>query len=241
MLRRGLVVMIVVVLALTLAFPALAQTQIYVVRGGDTMSSIAARFDVSLEALLVANGLSNPNTVFAGQVLTIPVVGTTTVGTGGPLSPNNATVGVIDATTPEPTPQLATYTVLPGDSLTRIARIFDTTVADILAVNTIPNPNSLTRGQVIFLPPGVGTTFGTGGPVTNPAQPSAPQATPAPQATAAPPAQQSPLTLRQYVVQPGDTLDTIGTRFGVSVQVIVALNDLPNPSRLFPGDVLLLP
>lgn len=240
MLRRGLVIALVAVLALALAFPALAQSQTYVVRGGDTLSSIAARFDVSLEALLVANGLNNPNTVFAGQVLTIPAAGAGVPGTGGPLSPNTGTAGVIDATTPEPTPQLATYTVAPGDSLTLIANTFNTTVEAILAVNAIPNPNSLRRGQVIFLPPGVGTGFGTGGPAATPAP-----AQPAPQPTAAPPAQPaaqpSALVLRQYVVGPGDTLDTIATRFGTTVEVIVALNDLPNPSRLFPGDVLLLP
>ncbi len=234
MLRRGFVIAVVTALALMLAFPALAQTQTYVVRGGDTLSSIAARYNVSLEALLVANGLSNPNTVFAGQVLAIPAAGAVVPGTGGPLSPNTGIAGVIDATTPEPTPQLDTYTVLPGDSLTRIARIFNTTVADLLAVNNLPAPNNLQRGQVIFLPVGVSNNFGTGGPVTNPSQPSA-------QPTAAPQPQQPALTLRQYVVQPGDTLDTIATRYGTTVGVIVALNDLPNPSRLFPGDVLLLP
>jgi LysM repeat protein len=211
------------------------------VRGGDTLAAIAARFDVSLQSLLTANGISNPNTVFAGQVLTIPAGGAAVPGTGGPLAPDGPTANVIDATTPEPTPQLATYTVLPGDSLTRIARIFNTTVAEILAVNNIPAPNNLQRGQVIFLPPGVSNNFGTGGPVANPAQPSAqPTAAPA-QPQPQPQRQQQPLTLRQYVVQPGDTLDTIATRFGTTVGVIVALNDLPNPSRLFPEDVLLLP
>ena len=44
----------------------------YVVREGDTLSAIAARFDVSEEAIQQANGIDNPNSLFAGQELVIP-------------------------------------------------------------------------------------------------------------------------------------------------------------------------
>jgi LysM repeat protein len=45
---------------------------VYVAQKGDSLSSIAARFGVSVQALLSANGLSNPNLVNIGQVLVIP-------------------------------------------------------------------------------------------------------------------------------------------------------------------------
>ena len=44
----------------------------YVVREGDTLSAIAARFDVSEEAIQQANRIDNPNSLFAGQELVIP-------------------------------------------------------------------------------------------------------------------------------------------------------------------------
>ena len=44
----------------------------YRVREGDTISGIAARFDVTEAALLAANGLADPNLVEVGQRLTIP-------------------------------------------------------------------------------------------------------------------------------------------------------------------------
>ncbi len=44
----------------------------YVVQRGDTMFSIARRFNVTVQALMAINGISNPNFIFAGQVLTIP-------------------------------------------------------------------------------------------------------------------------------------------------------------------------
>lgn len=40
-----------------------------VVEYGDTLSSIAAQFDTTVERLVSANGISNPNSIYAGQVL----------------------------------------------------------------------------------------------------------------------------------------------------------------------------
>lgn len=44
----------------------------YVVQPGDTLYSIAVRFGVSLEALIQANGITDPNQLQVGQVLVIP-------------------------------------------------------------------------------------------------------------------------------------------------------------------------
>ena len=44
----------------------------YVVREGDTLSGIAARFDVSEAAIQEANGIDDPDALFAGQELVIP-------------------------------------------------------------------------------------------------------------------------------------------------------------------------
>lgn len=57
------------------AAPVAAQTMdgpIYIVQTGDTLSSIAARFDVSLDELMKANNISDPNRLSAGQELVIP-------------------------------------------------------------------------------------------------------------------------------------------------------------------------
>lgn len=44
----------------------------YRVRPGDTLSGIAARFGVPVNQLAKANGIRNPNRIYAGQVLCIP-------------------------------------------------------------------------------------------------------------------------------------------------------------------------
>jgi LasA protease len=46
--------------------------QVYVVQSGDTMSSIATRFGCSLESLMKANQITNPNLLQIGQKLQIP-------------------------------------------------------------------------------------------------------------------------------------------------------------------------
>lgn len=54
--------------------------RVYVVRRGDTLSAIASRFGVSLDALARANGIRNPSLIYIGQRLVIPA-----------HSPSNAT------------------------------------------------------------------------------------------------------------------------------------------------------
>jgi LysM repeat protein len=52
------------------AEPAVARR--YVVQEGDSLSGIAARFDVSEAAIQEANAITDPNSIFAGQELIIP-------------------------------------------------------------------------------------------------------------------------------------------------------------------------
>lgn len=71
---------------------------------------------------------------------------------------------------------------------------------------------------------------------------------PPPSATLAPTAAPTPTaaavatrTFRTYRVQPGDTLSAIASRFGVSIQSIVNLNNISNPNELSVGQVLRIP
>ena len=73
MLKRCMVLVLAASLLLQ-AWPVSAQSSgpVYVVQPGDTLSSIAARFNVSLTDLMGANSISNPNLLSAGQELVIP-------------------------------------------------------------------------------------------------------------------------------------------------------------------------
>jgi LysM repeat protein len=121
-----------------LAQPASAQGpcgDIVTVVLGDTLTRIAARCETTVEALLEANPeIENRNLIYVGQVIDIP--------DDGEPEP---------APTPAPTP--ATYVVEPGDTLTRIADRYNTTVEALLTANPeIGNRNLIYAGQVIEIP-----------------------------------------------------------------------------------------
>ena len=99
----------------------------YTVRAGDTLSAIAARHHTTVAALAALNQLANPNALRPGQVLRLP-------GSRAPA------------------PRPVTYTVRPGDTLSRIALRLHTTVAALVSRNGIKDPDHIAVGQVLRLP-----------------------------------------------------------------------------------------
>lgn len=69
-------------------------TSAYTIQRGDTLSSIAARFNVSLSQLIEANAIFNPSLIYAGQTLVIP--GVTFEPAQPPASPGGAKSILID-------------------------------------------------------------------------------------------------------------------------------------------------
>jgi len=94
----------------------------YTVKNGDTLSGIANKFGTTYQKLAEINGISNPNKIYAGQVLKI---------TG---NSSNIT---------------KTYTVKSGDNLTKIAKQFNTTVDSLVSKNGIKDKNKIYVGQVL--------------------------------------------------------------------------------------------
>lgn len=83
--------------------PAAAVTQppqatTYTVKPGDSLSAIAFQFGVSLEELMAANNITDPDVLFAGQKLVIPVPGSIT-----PVPTPAPTAVPTGAPTPVPT------------------------------------------------------------------------------------------------------------------------------------------
>jgi LysM repeat protein len=58
---------------------------LYVVQQGDTLSSLAEDFGTTVEELMAANGLTDPNAIKAGQTLLIPSLITGTVPLATPV------------------------------------------------------------------------------------------------------------------------------------------------------------
>ncbi len=115
---------------------------IYIIQRGDTLSRIAARFNTTTATLAQLNGITNPNTIYAGQRLTIPVAGQD----GTVPQPPSAT-----ATQGAPV-ENTTYVVQAGDTLFKIAVRNHVTVAALAQANGITNTNLVYVGQRLNIP-----------------------------------------------------------------------------------------
>lgn len=101
--------------------PSQEQEETYIVQSGDSLYSIARKFNTTVDELKRLNNLSS-NLLSIGQVLVLPM---------------------------ESTGQ-TTYTVQAGDSLYSIARKFNTTVDNIKALNNLSS-NLLNIGQILIV------------------------------------------------------------------------------------------
>ena len=102
------------------------------------------------------------------------------------------------------------YKIKCGDTLSRIARTFGTSVNYLASLNGIENPDYIVAGTTICV-----------------------RAKPAP-----PP---PPCGGFYYTVKCGDTLGNIGWRYGWGALTLARVNGLPNPDRIYPGQVLWIP
>ncbi len=103
--------------------------QLYTIRSGDTLFSLARAFNVTVDAIMAANPGIDPMNLRVGQIICIPAPQPST------CPPN---------TTP--------YTIVAGDTFYSLARRFNTTVDAIMRANPGVDPNRLMIGQRICIP-----------------------------------------------------------------------------------------
>lgn len=118
---------------------------VYTVQAGDTLSVIARAKHVSVESIVTANKLADPNRLSIGQSLIIP-------GTFG-----TAEEKIQSSPTPITEKNLVKqYKVKPGDTLSGIARSIGVPMNRIIAANKLTCPDKLSVGQVLVILPGGG-------------------------------------------------------------------------------------
>lgn len=100
------------------------QASVYTVEEGDTIASIAAKFDISSNTILWANGLSSSNTLKVGDHLTIlPVTG-------------------------------VLHTVKSGDTVLAVANKYDADAKELVEFNGLSDSSKLSIGQKLIVPDG---------------------------------------------------------------------------------------
>lgn len=116
-------------------------THNYTVKSGDTLSAIASRYGMTVNALVTLNGIRNANLIYPGQVLRVA-----DSGQGSTVSQKATT-----------TTTTGSYTVRYGDTLSAIAGRYGTSTSTLASINGISNPNWIYPGQVLKLSGGSST------------------------------------------------------------------------------------
>lgn len=95
----------------------------YIVKAGDTLNAIAKASKLTVKDLVKANNIANADLILVGAKLVIPTVDTT-----------------------------KRYVVVAGDTLSKIAKEYGCTVAELVKLNNIKNPDLIYINQLIVLP-----------------------------------------------------------------------------------------
>ena len=216
----------------------------YEVRPGETLAQIAADHDTTVAELVELNGISNPDLIVAGRILTIP----------------GRTEGL-------------THTVSAGETLAEIAGAYGVLVSDLVSANGLDDPDLLRIGQLISIP-GAAGEIQTGGQtivgthlvaagetlasialrygttvdaiaqvngITNPSQIFVGTQLTIAEGVAEPTTDAGPTGSSVHTVEVGETLAGIAARFGTSVQSLMTSNGIDDPDLIRAGEQISVP
>ena len=112
----------------------------YVVKAGDSLSRIAAKSGVSLDALLAVNGFKKSTVILPGQTISLPS--------------GSRSVIAQSESMPSAASSTGSYTVKAGDSLSRIASMHGISLDALLGLNGFQRSSVIVPGQQIAVPAG---------------------------------------------------------------------------------------
>lgn len=194
-----------------------ADYTVHIVKKGDTLWTIAQRYNLTVNFILANNNISNSELISIGQEMKIPshknaVVETNIVNQAIIDEKNN---NINDNISQPKNTEPIIYTVKAGDNLWNISRKYGVSVEVIIDVNDFRDKDFLSLGQKLEIP-------AIGGRISDSNQKQEP-------------------TIITYTVVKGDTLWSISRRYDVKMISIISVNNLKEISRLSIGRKLKLP
>ena len=187
----------------------------YIVREGDTLFSIALKFNVPLQALIELNQLDSPELIYPEQIIKIPVSeefyqiaelvkSQCTYYCEENIAETIPTTAQTEIDTDLPRLTFIRYRMRKGDTIYSLAKRYGTTQSNILAVNpNITDVKNIPVGEIITIP-------------------------------------LPPQNAVIYSVRPGDTLFSIANAQGTTVEKIMDYNFIPSDYTVYPGQQLII-
>lgn len=198
----------------------------YIVQPGDTLRSLAARFDVTISALLAANPeITDPSLISVGQRLIIPAraQGDPAVEISPTCGPAGSEVTVLVSDFPENARvevSLGVFRTTPEI----IARDITDGQGELEIEATIPNSAQRNQPWLVTVETVDLPRIRASSSIFTVTQTRTPQ------------------TTTTYTVQAGDMLIDVATRFGISTQALLTANpEITNPNTLIVGQRLRIP
>lgn len=187
-----------------------------IVKNGDTLWSIAQKYNLSVDLILATNNIANSELISIGQEMKIPshknAVAETNIISQPVIDKKNNNINN-NINQPEKAKPIV-YTVKAGDNLWNISRKYGVSVEVIIEVNNLRDKDFLSLGQKLEI-------SAIGGGVSNSNQKQEP-------------------TIITYTVVKGDNLWSISQRYDVKMISIISVNNLKEISRLSIGQKLKL-
>lgn len=187
----------------------------YIVREGDTLFSIALKFNVPLQTLIELNQLNSPELIYPEQIIKIPVteefyqIAELVKSQCSYYCQENTEEAVpttVQAEIEEDLPRLTfvRYRMRKGDTVYSLAKRYGTTQANILAVNpNITDVKNIPVGEIVTIP-------------------------------------LPPKDAVIYTVHPGDTLFLIAQAQNTTIEQLMNYNFVPRDYTIYPGQQLII-
>lgn len=184
----------------------------YIVREGDTLFSIALKFNVPLQTLIEFNRLTSPELIYPEQIIKIPVteefyqIAELVKSQCSYYCDNTTQAVTAQVQIEEDLPRLTfvRYRMRKGDTVYLLAKRYETTQANILAINpNISDVKNIAVGEIITIPlPPKDSTI--------------------------------------YTVRPGDTLFSVAQAQNTTVEQLMNYNFIPHDYTIYPGQQLVI-
>ncbi|MBA7562184.1 LysM peptidoglycan-binding domain-containing protein [Candidatus Atribacteria bacterium 1244-E10-H5-B2] len=194
-----------------------ADYTMHIVKRGETLWSIAQKYNLSVDLILANNNIANSELISIGQEMSIPshknAVAKTNIVNQAVIDKKNNNIN--DNVSQPENAEPIVYTVKAGDNLWDISRKYGVSVEVIIDINNFKDKDFLSLGQKLEIP-------AIGGGVSDSNQKQEP-------------------TIITYTVVKGDTLWSISQRYDVKMISIISASNLKEISRLSIGQKLKLP
>jgi LysM repeat protein len=195
----------------------------YNVKKGDTLEKIALKHHTTVRSIRTLNHLKTNDPMYVGRKLKVGVekpdedLPAEPAGSAKKQKPD-----VKKASAAEPVQKLSTYRVKKGDTLEKIAARHDTTVAELMRLNSIKLKDPLWVDRKLKL---------------TAAEKEKGREAPAEKKTAVKPQKKT----ATYVVRKGDTLEKIASKHNTSIAALIKVNKIKLTEPLYVNRKLIIP